>query len=103
MKSYLLPVAAALTLITLTMVALSPNFVTADEYGKSGDDMMMGKHSMGATIESIDHKTGFLKLKSGMGDMIIHYPPPAIKDLNKGDKITVNLSFSKEEGMMKMK
>lgn len=97
------------TLAALAMCFMVPGVASADDYGKSGDDMMvMGQHSMGVTVDSIDHKTGFMKLKSGMGEMIIHYPPPAVKDLKKGDKITVNLSFTTDEGkkdagMMKMK
>ena len=117
MKKFLLAVTALFTVTALAIFNLAPQFAVADDYGQGGgqswsdkkaEEMPMGAHSMGVTIDSIDHKTGFMKLKSGMGEMIIHYPPPAIKDLNKGDKITVNLSYMKEAGnkddrMMKMK
>lgn len=110
----MLTIAALLTLVVVAAISFGPSFVSADEYGaqswsdKKTEEMPMGQHSMGVTIDSIDHKTGFMKVKSGMGEMILHYPPPAIKDLKKGDKISVNLSFTKEEGkkddgMMKMK
>lgn len=107
MKNILLPVAAILTITALIILSLSP-VVSADEYGKassqSWDDkgmdnmpMPMGKHDMSVTVESVDHKTGFMKLKSGPGEMTIHFPPPAVKELKKGDKIKVHLSFTKEE------
>jgi hypothetical protein len=123
MKNILLSGAAMFIGTALVIFSVAPNFAAADEYeygqgsgqswsekGKATDEMMpMGMHSMGGTIESIDHKTGWIRLKTGMGDMTLHYPPPAIKDLNKGDKITANLSYTKDEGkkgdamMMKMK
>jgi hypothetical protein len=117
MKSILLTVGAIFAVTTMFILSLSPS-ASADDYGKGNaqgwddkttESMPMGKHSMGTTIESIDHKTGFMKLKSGMGEMTIHFPAPAVKDLNKGDKITVNLSYTREgekmkdDGMMKMK
>jgi Cu/Ag efflux protein CusF len=118
MKNFLLAVAALFTAATLTTFSVAPQFATADEYSEGGaqswsdkkaEEMPMGAHSMGGTIVSVDHKTGWLKLKTDMGEMTLHYPPQAIKELKKGDKITANLSYTKEEGkkdegmMMKMK
>ncbi len=107
-----------LTGIAMFIFGLAPGYVAADEYGQGNaqswgdnttENMPMGKHSMGATIESIDYKTGFMKLKSGLGEMTIHFPAPTIKDLKKGDRINISLSFTKvdekmnKDGMMKMK
>jgi hypothetical protein len=119
MKNYLIGVAALFIATVLIVFSLAPNIVTADEYGQSGrqswgdsekttERLPMGKHSMVATVETIDHKTGFLKLKTGMGEMTIHFPAPTVKDLNEGDEISVTLSYTKDEGkssggMMKMK
>lgn len=119
MKSILLATTAILTVTTLFILSMSPRYVAADEYGQgnaqswddkgTAENMSMGTHSMGVTIEAIDHKTGFMKLKSGLGEMTIHFPAPTIKDLKKGDKININLSYTKEDekmskdGMMKMK
>jgi len=57
---------------------------------------MMGAHEMTGTISSIDHKSGVVKLESKPHDMELHFPPTAIKDLKRGDKITVQLSFKKD-------
>lgn len=57
---------------------------------------MMGEHDMTGTISSIDHKSGVVKLTAKPHDMELHFPPDAIKDLKKGDKITVHLAFRKD-------
>jgi len=112
MKSFLLTVTAVFTVTAMIIFGLAPGFVSADEYSKGGaqswgdkdhkaESMPLGVHSMGGTIESIDSKTGWMKIKTGMGDLTIHYPAPAVKDLKQGDKITVHLSYSKDDGMMK--
>jgi hypothetical protein len=53
-----------------------------------------GKHSMSGTISAIDHTTGMLTLKTGAGELTLHFPPPAIQNLKQGEAITVNLSYS---------
>jgi hypothetical protein len=67
----------------------------------SGHHMMMGMHKMSGTVDKVDHATGMLSLKTGAGDLMLHFPPPAVKDLKDGDAITVQLSFSKDSGMKK--
>jgi hypothetical protein len=110
MKSILLPVIAIMMLTGMAILSLSPGFVSADEYSQpnmqSRDDngsenMSMGMHSMSGTIENINSQTGWMKIKTGIGELTIHYPAPAVKDLKKGDKITVHLSYTKGEDRMK--
>ena len=73
-----------------------------DMAGMRGNCMMMGAHSMTGMVDMIDHDKGMLTLKHGAGDMKLHFPPGAIKDLKNGDTITVNLGFTKgKPGMMK--
>jgi hypothetical protein len=65
--------------------------------------MTMGRHVMSGSIEMVDLQTGWIKLKTGDGDMVVHFPTPSIKDMKNGDIITVYLSFSKgktDEEMM---
>lgn len=57
--------------------------------------MMMGKHSMEGSIEKIDHKTGWVSVKTGEGTLAVHFPPASIKDLKEGEMISVHLGFSK--------
>jgi hypothetical protein len=66
-----------------------------DTGGMRGD-CMMGRHNMTGKVDKIDHAKGTLVLKHGAADMLLHFPPAAIKDLKNGDTITVHLGFSKE-------
>jgi hypothetical protein len=68
-----------------------------DKHGMHGDCPMMGTHNMTGMIDKIDHAKGTLILKHGAADMLLHFPPAAIKDLKNGDTITVHLGFSKTE------
>ncbi len=74
-----------------SMAAAEKGSMEKMEHGK----MMMGSHKMTGTVENIDHANGMLTLKTGVPDMRLHFPPPAIKDLKNGDTITVELGFSK--------
>ena len=66
-----------------------------DMRGMRGDCPMMGTHSMTGTVDKIDHAKGTLMLKNSASDMMLHFPPGAIKDIKDGDTITVNLGFTK--------
>jgi hypothetical protein len=91
----------------LLAATLSVTGYSADESKKATSDQasttaaadtagMMGGHDMTGTIDRIDHKTGVVKLESKPHDLELHFPPDSIKDLKKGDKITVHMSFKKD-------
>jgi hypothetical protein len=67
-----------------------------DARGMHGECPMAGSHSMTGKVDKIDHAKGTLTLKHGAADMLLHFPPAAVKDLKNGDTITVHLGFSKE-------
>lgn len=67
---------------------------------------MMGQHKMMGTVQSIDHQTGKVTLQADSEKMggktkpesetlSLHFPPDSLKDVKQGDRITVNLGFSK--------
>jgi hypothetical protein len=62
---------------------------------------MMGMHKMTGTVEKLDQAKGTLMLKTGVADLMLHFPPPALKDIKNGDTITVQLGFHKESGKKK--
>lgn len=97
MKKFLLLLASSLFIANFAVSA------QAADYGKDkmmmGSSKMMGMHKMTGTVDRIDHAKGTLMLKSGVADMALHFPPPAIKDLKDGDTITVELGFAKEGAM----
>jgi len=63
---------------------------------------MMGWHKMTGTVDNIDYAKGMLTLKSNAPDMMLHFPPDTIKDLKKGDTITVDLGFAKGDRTKRM-
>lgn len=91
----------------MAMISSMMPGLAADEYYNRGEmgawhdrdqKMMMGKlgkHGMTGMIETIDQKTGWLKVKTPEGSLTVHFPPDAIKDLKSGDTITVHLGFTK--------
>ena len=90
--------------MTLLLGALSTGFVATASAAEeapmaTGESMQhngaeMGKHAMSGTITHIDHKTGFITVRTDLGKLHVHYPPSTIKALKKGEKITVHLSFT---------
>lgn len=63
--------------------------------GMAGAAGMMGQHPMSGTVTKIDHKTGMLTLKTGVGNLQLHFPPSSLEGVKEGDTITVHLAFSK--------
>lgn len=55
----------------------------------------LGEHSMSGTVTDIDHQTGKLSLDTGVGELDLHFPPPALKDVKEGDQLTVHLGFTR--------
>jgi len=55
---------------------------------------LKGKHSMSGEITNIDRSTGQVTVKTGAGDLDLHFPPQSLANLNKGDNITVHLGFT---------
>jgi hypothetical protein len=54
-----------------------------------------GQHSMSGTVTDIDHQTGLVSLNTGVGELKLHFPAQALKDVREGDQMTVHLGFSK--------
>ncbi|HEU4670732.1 MAG TPA: hypothetical protein VFR91_08480 [Dyella sp.] len=59
-----------------------------------GTQYVKGSHRMPATVTSADPATGLVKVDSAGMALVVHFPPPAMKDLKPGDKITLHLGFS---------
>ncbi len=84
--------------LTMGLVLGMAGTAMAEEGSDSGQQMQtMGQHTMAGTVTSIDHKTGWLRLKTGLGTLRLHYPPPTVKDVKKGDKMTAHLGFTTEK------
>jgi hypothetical protein len=55
----------------------------------------MGVHDMPATVTSIDKRTGMIRVDAEGMALRLHFPPASLASVNKGDTITLHLSFSK--------
>jgi hypothetical protein len=62
----------------------------------SMSSMSNNMHEMPATVTAVDHKTGIVSVESEKMNLKVHFPTTAIADLKKGDKIKLQLGYSKE-------
>lgn len=56
--------------------------------------MMMGMHTMPATVDKVDHQTGMVDATSEGMKLQVHFPPASLKSVKAGDKITLHLGFA---------
>jgi len=59
-----------------------------------GAPNVKGMHRMPATVTSTDPSSGLVKVTSAGMALVVHFPPPAMKGLKPGDKITLHLGYS---------
>jgi osmotically-inducible protein OsmY len=52
-----------------------------------------GTHTMRGEVVSVDQQKGLVSLKSESGTYDLHFPPSALKDVEKGDKVTVQMGL----------
>ena len=61
-----------------------------------------GTHIMTGTVTEVDHTTGMLSLQTHAGELKLHFPPDAVKDVKNGDALTVSLGFHAGASMPEM-
>ncbi len=90
MKALLSLLAAALLAVGIAMP------VAAEQHEGATHELenAMGEHVMAGTISEIDHDQGTLTLDTGMAPLQLHFPPSAIQNMQKGDKVAVKLAIS---------
>ena len=59
-----------------------------------------GQHSMDGQVTKVDAKKGWVDVKTPEGSMKLHFPPEALADVKKGDRVTVSLAI-KDNGPKK--
>jgi len=55
----------------------------------------LGEHRMTGTVSKVDHEKGWLYVKTVGAPLQLRFPADQIRDLKKGDRITVNMAFSR--------
>lgn len=56
----------------------------------------LGERRMTGTVEAVDHNNGALQVKTEDTLLVLYFPLDAVRDLKKGERITVDLAYSKE-------
>jgi hypothetical protein len=56
---------------------------------------MNGQHEMAAVVTAVDKKTGLLDVVSDGFNLRLHFPPAALANVQKGQRITLHMGFSK--------
>jgi len=77
---------------TLTLGALLLGATAALAQAPAGSDMK-GHHSMDGEVTKVDAKKGWVDVKTPEGSMKLHFPPAALADVKKGDRVSVELGL----------
>ena len=64
--------------------------------GKMMHEKNPSMHTMAATVDSVDMKTGIVEVTSAGMALKVHFPPASVTALKSGDKITLHLGFTKK-------
>ena len=59
----------------------------------AGSADFTGRHTMEGEVVKVDAKKGHLTLKTAEGNMDLHFPPSALQQVKKGDRIAVELAM----------
>jgi hypothetical protein len=64
--------------------------------GGTGASDFTGRHTMTGEVTRVDQKKGELKLKTAEGMLDLHFPPSALSNVKKGDRVSVELALKPE-------
>jgi hypothetical protein len=57
-------------------------------------DTMTGQHTMDGEVTKVDAKKGWMDVKTPEGRMKLHFPPAALENVKKGDRVTVEIGMT---------
>lgn len=57
----------------------------------------LGEHKMTGTVLMVDHEKGGLQVKTDETVLALRFPPAALQNLNAGERITIDLAYSKHD------
>ncbi len=56
----------------------------------------LGQHQMTGTVSKVDQETGWLYVKTAEATLQLHFPPAMLRDVKKGERINVDMAFTRE-------
>src|SRR5262245_62060967 len=57
-----------------------------------------GANQMAGTVERVDHKKGWVDVKTDQTQLTLRFPAKAVRDVKEGDPVTVGMSFTRHIG-----
>jgi len=57
---------------------------------------MAGRNTIEGQVTKVDAKRGWVDVKTAEGSMKLHFPPPALDNVKKGDNVTVELGLTSQ-------
>jgi len=91
---------AGRTIASLVAAVLLSATMASAQSGPMAD--AKGRHSMDGEVTKVDSKRGWIDVKTSEGSMKLHFPPDALAEVKKGDRVTVDLAI-KDNGPAKAK
>lgn len=73
-------------------VAQSPSTPQPSTH-RAADTTMSGRHTMTGEVTSVAPDKGRVFIKTPEGRMLLHFPPSALQNVKKGDRVTVELAL----------
>ncbi len=56
----------------------------------------LGQHQMTGTVSKVDQEKGWLYVKTAEATLQLHFPPTALQNVKKGERINVEMAFTRE-------
>ncbi len=56
----------------------------------------LGQHQMTGTVSKVDQEKGWLYVKTAEATLQLHFPPAALRNVKKGDRLNVDMAFTRE-------
>jgi hypothetical protein len=53
----------------------------------------VGRHTMTGEVTQLDRQHGHVHLRTGEGELQLHFPPAALQNVREGDRLTVELGL----------
>jgi len=55
----------------------------------------VGEHRMTGTVTRVDHTNGWIQVQTEPGTLQLPFPPTVVRTLTTGDRVSIDLAFSK--------
>ena len=93
---------AAVSVFVVGLACADDRYGSGAEHGATSGTAastgFMGQHMMTGTVKDIDKEDGKVSIEAEGKDLQLHFPQTTLQNLNKGDRVTVQLAIKKANG-----